>query len=465
MIKIILLILLSFKLFANFNNQVPLPGYHLPLSKQGIADRNYNITSENRYNIFEKKLTIGIQKFNYYWKNAEDSTPSSNTLMSCKKGYILFPKNQSQKKLLNSKKYHCYKKRFIKRWHTTLSKNATHHIQASLVLWTTPKQYRDRGCEGFYFGLKKKHIMGGCYPKTKYYNDYEDWIKFTAYTFGKYVDHYIVWNEIDSTNWADSSSLKYSKNLMAKNLNFHKNRSFHIYTTLLKKTIMAVNNLDKTCLDYTGECKNLVYVSLTHDWYSRIPTVHINKNGDKHIRWRNMNLLDYIWSELGIHYNWSISVHPYGDAYGYSKNSLRFITLSDLSSYQKSKIDTLKSKNRSWLSYPQSRLFASEQNVGYKVKANNWRIKAKYICESYNIAVQMPELIAITHNHFQDNIHSKTAKPTKHTMLPSTVKADLSDAIRYQTFQAYQSTSINTWAKKDNHYCCKEYKLGCFSHP
>jgi len=140
---------------------------------------------------------------------------------------------------------------------------------------------------------------------------------------------------------------------------------------------------------------------------------------------------------------------------------LSFSTLKDLSAYQKAQIDSRKAKNRSWLSYPQSILFASEQNAGHKIKANDWERKAKFICESYDIAIQMPELIAITHNHFQDNIHRKNKKPTKHTMLPSSVKEDLSDADKYKTFRAYLSTTPNVWGIKNDHYCCKVHHLGC----
>lgn len=465
MIKAILLlfffIFLTLQGFSDTLNQTPLAGYILPKSKQGITSRNYDIKSKKRYEIFENELTLGLQKFDYYWANAEDGTTSSNILSTCEKGYFLFPENKYQKNALGIHHYHCYKKSFSKKWNKILTTNASHHMQAALVLWTTPEQYRNQGCEGFYFGKQKRHLTEGCYPEPKHYNDYVDWVKFTAHRFGEYVDHYIVWNEIDSTNWADSSTIKFPKKLMAKNLKFHMERSFKIYTTLLKETINAVNSLDNICLDFTGDCKNLVYVSLTGDWYSRTPSVHKNKKGATHIRWRNINLLDYIWKELGIVYDWAIAIHPYGNVYGKSETSISFSTLTDLSSYQKAQIDSRKSKGRSWLSYPHSRLYASEQNVGHKIKPDNWKLKAKYICESYDVAVHMPEIIAITHNHFQDNKHRKNAKPTQHTMLPSSVSEDLSDANRYETFHAYRSTALHTWGKINDHYCCEQHKLGC----
>ena len=444
---------------ANSASQVELPGYILPKNKQGIADRNYNLLNEERYRVFEKELTFGIQKYNFYWRDAEDKVFSSNKPLTCPVGYSLFPQNKKEKQLIRIKKYHCYKNTFIQKWEKRFKQNAKHHIQLALVLWTAPRMYIDKGCEGFYSKLQKRHLMGGCYPAPDYYDDYEDWIRFIAFRFGKYVDHYIVWNEIDSTNWADTSTLKYSKVLMKKDLKFHMDRSFAIYTTLFKKTIKAIDDVDNQCLDFKGECKNFIYISLTRDWYSRKLKVYQNKkNRVVHIRWRNMNLLDHIWKELGLKYNWSIAVHPYGNVYEKNATSLRFSTLNQLSKYQRIQINAHKNNKRSWLSYPQSRLFASEQNAGHRIETEDWKRKAKYICESYDVAFRMPEIIAITHNHFQDNIQHKT---TRYTMLPTNISMNLKDAEKYETFQAYQSTALHIWGRTNEHYCCKKYRLGC----
>lgn len=459
--KLLVIIQILFLVITSSSFALENQSYNIPKNKQGIADRNYNLLLDERYSVLENNLSIGIQKYNYYWKNAENKIASSSKPLSCPKGYTLFPKSDKQKKLLNMTNYHCYKKKFITEWGKRFKQNKKHHIQIAVVLWTAPKQYRDKGCEGFYFPLQHRYIMGGCYPAANHYDDYEDWIRFTAYHFGDYIDHYIVWNEVDSTNWADTSNSLYSKKDMITDMKYHMKRSFDIYTTLLKRTINAVEALDHSCMNVKGNCKNLIYVSLTRDWYSRIPTYHKNAKGAIHIRWRNMNLLDYLWKELGLKYDWSIAVHPYGNVYDKLENGLTFSTLKDLSAYQKAQIDSRKDKNRSWLSYTQSKLFASEQNAGHKVKPNDWKRKAKFICQSYDVALQMPELIAITDNHFQDNIHRKNKEPTKYTMLPASVKADLSDANRYETFQAYLSTTPDVWGKKDDHYCCKNYKLGC----
>jgi len=454
----ILFVSFSISLYAIEN-----PKYNFPKNKQGIADRNYGLLSDERYNVLENNLSIGIQKYNYYWKNAENAVPSSPKSLICPKAYALFPKNEKQKNLLNLKSYHCYKKKFINEWKTRFKQNKKYHIQVAVVLWTAPKQYRYKSCEGFDFPLQNRPIVGGCYPSINHYDDYEDWIRFTAYRFGKYIDHYIVWNEVDSTDWADTSNALYSKNDMTKDIKFHMKRSFDIYTELLKRTITAVEEIDHECMNIEGKCQNLIYVSLTRDWYSRVPRYHQDKRGAMHIRWRNMNLLDHIWRDLGLEYNWSIAVHPYGNVYDKLENGLTFSTLKDLSDYQKDQIDSRKNKNRSWLSYPQSKLFASEQNAGHKIKADDWKRKAKFICESYDVAHQMPELIAITHNHFQDTIHRRNKKITKYTMLPATVKTDLSDAGKYETFRAYLSTTPQVWNKKDDHYCCKQLNIGCNS--
>ncbi len=266
-IIILLAFLVTSVLFSKNNTTVF--EYNLPKNKQGIADRNINALSDKRYSVFKNDLSVGIQKYNYYWRNAENSSVSSKKPQVCKKRYVLFPKNEKQKELLGISNYHCYNKGFINSWKKRFQQNTDYDIQVAVVLWTTPKMYQNKECEGFYFPLQKKHLTGGCYPAAKHYDDYEDWIRFTAYTFGKYIDHYIVWNEVSSTNWADSSTGKYTKDTMLKNLRFQMNRSFDIYSTLLEKTMISVNALDKQCLNYDGACKNLVYLSLTHDWYSK----------------------------------------------------------------------------------------------------------------------------------------------------------------------------------------------------
>ncbi len=424
-------------------------------NKQGIADRNNNILNSKRYDVYRDELDIGIQKYNYYWMSAEDSQASSKTPMVCKKGYRLFPKNRHQKELFNLHSYHCYKNSFITQWKKRFKKNVKYGISVAVVLWTTPQMYRDKGCEGFYMPLHKRHLMEGCYPKKEHYDDYEDWIKFTAKTFGNEIDHYIVWNEVNLNNWADISTQKYPRQEMIKNPAFHMKRAFETYADILKRSISAVESLD-------ASEQNFVYISLTHDWYSKKIAINKTKNGSININWKNLNLLEYLWSNLGLDYNWSVAIHPYGEVYSKSKHALKFSTLYELSNYQKKMINTLKKDNNtSYLNYPQSKIFTSEQNIGPVAKAGDYKKKARYICESYEVAINMPEIIAITHNHFQDNVIHNTSKPTLHTMLPSSVKKDLSDAQRYETFRAYKSTSSEIWGKTDAHYCCKKHLLGC----
>ena len=452
----IVLLLFSVLLSAGDLKKSVLSGYCFPYNKQGLADRNPNLLNARRYERFQDDLDLGVQKFNYYWKTAEDSIPSSSTPLNCQQGYTLFPKDIAEKSLLGMHKYHCYRKRFITKWKKIFKNNADYGMQIAVVLWTAPKQYIDSGCEGFYFPLQKRHLREGCVPKSQYYDDYEDWVRFTAYTFGKWIDHYIVWNEADMLNWSDTSTVKHPKAKMLKHLKAEMYRSFDIYITLLKRTAIAVSALDTSCRGKTSGNKNFVYVSITGDWYSRKIKVH-NKDGEIDIRWRNMNLLDYVWKHIGLKYAWSIAVHPYGPVYAKSKEMLRFSTLKELSSYQKKKIDHYKQSTQSWLEYPQSRLFASEQNVG----VDNEVEKAKFICESYDVGLKMPELVAMTHNHFQDNVHSKASIPTRHAMLPASVKGDLSDARSYKTYQAYLSTTPDIWDRKSDHYCCQAYDLGC----
>lgn len=432
-------------------SQTELEGYSLPHNKQGVADRNYDKIGKARYQVFSNQLDMGIQKFNYYWANAENKVPASDKPMQCPNGYTLFPENKSQLREYGIHHYHCYKTSFIKRWEKTLENNANYNMQSALVLWSAPEQYRAKGCEGF-TRRGNQHLKNGCYPEKKYLDDYEDWVRFTAVKFGKFVDHYIVWNEAESTNWADTSSHEMSKAEMANHLDSEMKRSFSLYTDLLKRTIKATEELDSPA----GH-KPLVYVSLDRDWYSKEPIVKTSKNGATHIRWRNENLMDYIWNNLGLSYNWSVTLHAYGEATKKDNEGISFAGLEDFSKYQKEQIQKRTSKD--WLSFPQSRIFTSEQNVGHHLKINDWSKKAQFICESYDIAEKSPSVIAITHNHFQGNINAK--RSDGYSMLPASVGASLANANKYETFKAYKSTTTQLWGKSNNHYCCTRYGLGC----
>ena len=441
-----------------------LNGYNLPKNKQGIADRNPLVFNEDRYNVFEKDMTLGIQKFNYYWRDAENGSPSSSSLIECDNKHFLFPTNIEEKKSLGIQKYHCYNREFIDNWTSTFDFNSKHNIQTSVVLWTAPSMYIDPGCEGFYFSMINTHLMEGCLPTPKHYEDYEDWIRFTAFKFGDNIDHYVVWNEVSSTNWTDSSTSELTKSRMTTNLETSMNKTLSIYTELLKRTIRSVTALDHTCLGIDKDCKNLVYVSLDAGWYEDTPTFTTHDYGI-HIDWKNVNVLNYIWSHLDfLEYPWAIAIHPYGAVYKPKQKSLNFNTLSEISIFQKEKIDKhnidkLISNNISpkfWLEYPQSRLFVNEQNVDGD---NTIDEKTQFICESYDVSFNRPEIIGITHNHFQDNI--TTTYATYHTMLPPTIEADFSNAYNFEPFLAYLSTSINTWGKSNKHICCQSYKLGC----
>ncbi len=457
------MLFLSFVLLLPLQADDELKGYSLPYNKQGLSGRNYGLLDDVRYKVYKDELHFGLQKFNYYWRDAETTHLLSSEQPACPTGHTLFPHDDIQKKKLGINNFHCYKSSFIHKWDRLLKQNAKYKMQAAVVLWTAPTMYTDKGCEGFYFPLQKRYLKEGCYPTSEHYDDYEDWVRFTAHRFGKYIDHYIVWNEADLLNWADSSTTKDSKSEMLDDLSYHMKRSFSIYTHLLKTTITAVEELDQQCVGTEKVCKPLVYVSMTGDWYSRKVMTKVKKDGEVDIRWRSMNLLDYIWQELGLEYAWSIAIHPYGEVYGKSNHSLVFSTLKELSAYQKQKVKNRKAYNRSWLSYPQSRLFASEQNIGGKVKADDWKAKARFICESYDVAMKRPEIIATTHNHFQDNVHRNSSAPSLHTMLPKTVGEKLKQAERFETYRAYESTREDNWYQDSTHYCCKEFSIGCMN--
>lgn len=453
--KIIFCILILFSMSVGAS-PVLLGKFPLPSNKQGIADRNYDVRDGERYRKLTQDLGIGIQKFNFYWANAEDGVRSSILPVDCGVGYTQFPQNKDLLKKYGLSHYHCYKNQFVAQWQDILKNNASYGMQAALVLWTAPEQYLGNACRGVVRGGRK--TLFGCYPNRRSLDDYEDWVRFVALNFGAYVDHYIVWNEVEATDWAEVSDTE---------LNINRNRGrdtatlsgFDLYADLLKRTIRVVDSIDKTCIGFSGECKPMVYVSLDRDWYGNTPILTQDKKGNQHIKWRNQNLMDYLWANIGMDLPWSVAIHPYGDAYSHDDKGLTFDTLVDFSAYQRSQIEQRVGKAKSWLDYPQSRIFASEQNVSHTLRIDEWHEKARFICQSYNIAEKLPQVIAITHNHFQGSIASE--KNDGYSMLPWQVGRTLEQAKNYETYRAYVSTQPSNWGQNNLHYCCTEFGEGC----
>jgi hypothetical protein len=438
--------------FADPQN-VKLKASSVPNTKQGLSDRNYNLLSESRYKIFSNELNLGIQKYNMFWANFENSNQlSSLNEINCPSGYIQFPENEVERNKLGVKKYHCYKKNAYDSYKASFKVNLKHNIQLAVVLWTAPEKYRSPGCEGFDFSLQNRHLYLGCYPSPHHYDDYSDWIAFVASRFGKYIDHYIVWNEVDSMNWADVSSSQYSKSYLASHRSLAVKLMTNANNELMKRTITQVKKNDHYCnFKQNNSCSNLVYVSLTKN---------LNRdfiNNPQSILIGGLTILDSIWRNLGLSYNWSVAFHPYG------LNAVTNTTKS-LASYQKENLILRGIHPRLTLAKHQSRILLSEQNHGNKNLDN----KAEYICQSQHQSISQPEIIGQTHNHFQrtvtnDRLQNESEVLDLHSMLPVGAGRDLQNRKNYVTYQAYLSTSKRYWGKRDNHFCCKNYNLGCSS--
>lgn len=423
-----------------------------PPHKEGIAGRNYTLLDPKRYDVLEHGLTFGLQKYNFYWREAENGPAASETPMQCPAGYVLFPKTPALKAKFGFHRYHCYRVKFISDFEKSFAFNRRHGLQAAAVLWTAPVKYIEPGCEGFLFGPQHVHLTEGCYPTPDHYDDYEDWVRFTALHFGRDIDHYVAWNEADLLDWADSSSTQYPRSVMADNLDFHMKRSLGIYTELLKCTIRAVDDLDKTCSPDNTPCQNLVYISMTSSWGDE-PSVRERPQGMR-IAWGGKSVVEAVWRDVGLKQPWAIAIHPYGEVHKKAKK-MHIGTLAPLIEYQRAQIAARSNKPES--EFAQSRLYLSEQNVNQA----SWEAKARFICEAHDVTMTTPQIIAVTHNHFQDPYTQKHLPTTLHAMLPTSVLPDLSNADDYLTFRAYTSTADGVWEKRNDHFCCEAYALGC----
>ena len=169
------------------------------------------------------------------------------------------------------------------------------------------------------------------------------------------------------------------------------------------------------------------------------------------------NLLERLWPILGTSFDWSLAVHPYdaGDPTESLKDWKTFADLDDIWRFQRDRLG-----NKPGLQ-PQEVLFASEQ--GWPIDSYGYSQAARNICRAHEISLQAPYVIGVTHNYFQAVPSSGLQNGQQFGLVPSEAGADLSFAAASETWRAYQSTSSSIWQVRDDHYCCSQHQLGCFS--
>jgi hypothetical protein len=121
------------------------------------------------------------------------------------------------------------------------------------------------------------------------------------------------------------------------------------------------------------------------------------------------------------------------------------------------------------LKYPQLYIYLSEQGVPRDPNdSEGFEAQAKYICLAHNELHKFDSFtIGSAHNYLYSTENENSSngcfsQGACYSLLSKDlVSIDLSNMETQPTGRAYLATSLNNWKKNDNHYCCKEHKLGC----
>lgn len=155
-----------------------------------------------RYNVVAT-MTPGIRRYNLFW-NTFETVPSQPTPFECPAGSRLVPATQADRQRLGYERFHCYSESALAGTKTQFRLDNLTGAQGAGILYSAPAFYRHPNCTGFPFG---KGIVekGGCVPQPQHMGDYADYVRTMLTEFGFYLRHLVVWNEVASAAWMDSS--------------------------------------------------------------------------------------------------------------------------------------------------------------------------------------------------------------------------------------------------------------------
>ncbi len=457
-LKPTLFLTFSLSLFVSLKASAQAPlffseNFIAPDSKQGISEFRTTIGDAENNIRYAKLKAVGAKyrQYNFWWSELESSgLASSAAPLKCPNGFTQIPETEADKIKLGFNKYRCVKKEMVSRFDNLFKKDAAHGMQSGVVMWSSPPVYRYDACEGFGFG--GNFLKDGCVPRDDAMDDYEDFVNFLASRYngkglGK-ISHFIVWNENNSAEWFDYTPVT-KKNSTASD---QVEKRIDKYADMLKRTHRALERHQKG---------SLMYVSTDQLW---VPNLHPGNFGT---RW----LLDGLWTRLGVNYSWSVAVHPYGELDNPVNPDI--YTFNNLDMVVKHQVQKLKERGiANTDAYPQSLLIASEQ--GWPLKglsgtafAAGKAEQARQMCMAHDKAMQLPQLVAVAHNYFQSTEPSETeangqsGQGAFFGLLPNSLPNDLAGAELTATGRAFMSTIGDGWKRKNNHYCCMVYGLGC----
>ena len=291
-------------------------GYPLPRGKQGVYDLEpYNPNdpaSIRRFQAFDV-MGIGLSRHDYSWANLEQQyshlpgqvISSYATLPGgpgphCASGYTLFPTDNAHKAALQFNRFHCYNAATIAAMDTRMAKEYASGIQSAATLFHQPAMHNNPSC-----------TVGACVPYTEIgLQDWQDYIAFMASRYGGQTSlgklyHYIIWNEVDEAIYFNmdgminpATSAPINQNAPGPISTADKEFWARHVAEMIKRAHVAINR-------HTSGV--MLYVCLTGLWQQQYRwggKIHIAGN----------YIVERMWYELGLNYDWSIALHPYQDA-------------------------------------------------------------------------------------------------------------------------------------------------------
>ena len=428
--------------------------YQKPASKQGVSEDRTSMSAVSFDRRYAKLKSMGTayRQYNLWWSALEDSgIAGSAHPLSCRPGYQQIPAKEAERTAWGYHHYHCINQGVLATFDNLFRRDQQARMQSGVVLWSSPAIYRYAECVGFDSG--GNNSKEGCVPRDDAMDDFEDYVnllasRYNGKSFGK-ISHFIIWNENASPDWFDYSPVTTKTDLSSASVE----KRIDKYAVMLKRAHAALLRHQKG---------SLMYASTDQLWDpGKLP-------GHFGTRW----LLDGLWARLGVNYSWSVAVHPYGKVdEAPDPGTYTFHNLEMVVDYQVQKLRALGITDP--LSYPQSLLIASEQGwpltsaVG-TAGTYGREDQARQMCLAHDKVMSMNQVVAVAHNYFhstepaENDANGQSEQGGFFGLIPYAVPDDLSGMESVATGKAFLSTmNAHNWKKRDDHYCCQIYGLGC----
>lgn len=405
-------------------------GYSLPRSKAGL--HTFYGPDDIRKSTHDS-VQLGSKTYNVFWHGLEaPNVPSSDQPnLSCPVDHVMVPANATEKAARGYHRYRC-----ISTWWTELLRQSMledqegqDDIQAVAVIWGSPEQYRNAGCEGSVWNNEVFKL--GCVPRDNAMDDFEDFVNYLAFTFSGQsgspkISHYAIWNEVGSSAWFDNSPI----------IPTHRELSIPEMTAWASKYASMLTRAHVAIQRHTSGV--LMHAVLDGFWYHNTASGQALQPfsgiiGDVLVGWNKVHIgsrtvLDGLWALVGLSVDWSVSIHPYGEPSTISPAWMNFGNVPALVAYQNQKL--VERGVTPTLNRAQEAIFASEVA---------WPSDADAVCRAHDISVAIPNIVGYTPVM---HITNEDGNPNAH-------------------YPIFASTNPAVWKVRNDHHCCETQGLGC----